>query len=380
MLYLSDDIYFSYDFSTSAPVGSTLEFRIEKAPIPFSNYEPIYYGRIYVLGGNQRIYLNDIISTNMSHHDYITPEVQTDQFGAVTGRVKKYLDYPDSIISIKVIFPSINLTRYFEPIVQYYKDVNVPRVEWSNDFGDSDSDSVYNLLDLRPVNVLPHIPSLWKPTTNFWVGYLIARNLGAIEHSSDEITLFSDAGEIYSYPNRGAGVIAGNETGDRLFDLCNRSHLYPENREQLLQLYHSFDDFEISTPLATIDLCPSRYYLIWMDRTGAYQCQRFNKKVIHSENITNTDIANYLDEIRPVVKEVKDAWVVNSDWLTEQEYKCYESIFVSPYLYLYDTQTDEGYWVNITNKSWTEKTKQNNKKPYNLTLNLESNRSQKIVY
>lgn len=379
MLYLSDNIYFSYDFSTSAPVGSTLEFRIEKAPIPFSNYEPIYYGRIYVLGGNQRIYLNDIISTNMSHHDYITPDVQTDQFGAVTGRVKKYIDYPDSIISIKVTFPSINLTRYFEPIVQYYKDVNVPRVEWSNDFGDSDSDSVYNLLDLRPVNVLPHIPSLWKPTTNFWFGYLIARNLGAIEHSSDEITLFSDAGEVYSYPNR-AGVIAGNETGDRLFDLCNRSHLYPENGEQQLKLYHSFDEFEIVTPLATIDLCPSRYYLIWMDRTGAYQCQRFNKKVIHSENITNTDIVNYLDETRPAVKEVKDAWVVNSDWLTEREYKCYESIFVSPYIYLYDTETDEGYWVNITNKSWTEKTKQNNKKPYNLTLNLESNRSQKIVY
>lgn len=378
MLYLSDDIYFSYDFSTSAPVGSTLEFRIEKAPIPFSNYEPIYHGRIYVLGGNQRIYLNDIISTNMSHHDYITPDVQTDQFGAVTGRVKKYLDYPDSIISIKVTFPSINLTRYFEPIAQYYKDVNVPRVEWSNDFGDSDSDSVYNLLDLRPVNVLPHIPSLWKPTTNFWFGYLIARNLGTIEHASEEITLFSDEAEVYSYPAR-AGVIAANETGDRLFELCNRSYLHPENGDQLLQLYHSFDDFEIVTPLATIDLCPSRYYLIWMDRTGAYQCQRFNRKVTHSENITNTNIINQLEETRPVVKSVTDNWTVNSDWLSEQEYKCYESILVSPYVYLYDTQTDEGYWVNVTNTKWEEKNK-SNKKPYNLQLSLTSNRPQNIMY
>ena len=31
--------------------------------------------------------------------------------------------------------------------------------------------------------------------------------------------------------------------------------------------------------IGEFDECPSDFYLIWMDRTGAYQCQPFNKKV-----------------------------------------------------------------------------------------------------
>ena len=378
MFYLSDDIYIEYDFSSKVPVGSRLEFQVGIAPIPFdlSAYRTVYNGIITVFNKKQRIYLNDILATNMYQHDYITPDVQISTSGEVTQQTKSMGDIAESIVSVKVSFPSINLNLYLEPIAQYYKDVNVPRVEWTN-WDDAGSNDLYNLLDLRPVNVLPHIPSLTKETNNFWVGILFARSNGFLENGDDEIAVGTDRNEVYYYPPR-AGVTSLNVSGEQLYNLTNRDYLAGPDEPVWLGVYN--DEIFKTINVATVDLCPSRYYLIWMDRTGAYQCQRFNKKVTHSENITNTNIINYLDEMRPVVKSVKDTWVVNSDWLSEREYKCYESIFVSPYVYLYDTETDEGYWVNIANKSWTEKTNKNDKKPYNLSLTLESNRDQKIIY
>jgi hypothetical protein len=378
MFYLSDDIYIEYDFSSKVPVGSRLEFQVGIAPIPFdlSAYRTVYNGIITVFNKKQRIYLNDILATNMYQHDYITPDVQLSTSGEVTQQTKSMGDIAESIVSVKVSFPSINLNLYLEPIAQYYKDVNVPRVEWTN-WDDAGSNDLYNLLDLRPVNVLPHIPSLTKETNNFWVGILFARSNGFLENGDDEIVVGTDRGEVYYYLPR-AGVTSLNVSGELLYQVCGKNNVAVPDTTMWLS---SWSDSESKTiNVATVDLCPSRYYLIWMDRTGAYQCQRFNKKVTHSENITNTNIINYLDEMRPVVKSVKDTWVVNSDWLSEREYKCYESIFVSPYVYLYDTETDEGYWVNIANKSWTEKTNKNDKKPYNLSLTLESNRDQKIIY
>ena len=378
MFYLSDDIYVEYDFSSKVPVGSRLEFQVGIAPIPFdlNSYRTVYNGIITVFNKKQRIYLNDILAPNMYQHDYITPDVQLSTSGEVTQQTKSMGDVAESIVSVKVSFPSINLNLYLEPIAQYYKDVNVPRVEWTN-WDDAGSNDLYNLLDLRPVNVLPHIPSLTKETNNFWVGILFARSNGFLENGDDEIAVGTDRSEVYYYPPR-AGVTSLNVSGELLYQVCGKNNVAVPDTTMWLS---SWSDGESKTiNVATVDLCPSRYYLIWMDRTGAYQCQRFNKKVTHSENITNTNIINYLDEMRPVVKSVKDTWVVNSDWLSEREYKCYESIFVSPYVYLYDTETDEGYWVNIANKSWTEKTNKNDKKPYNLSLTLESNRDQKIIY
>ena len=378
MFYLSDDIYVEYNFSSKVPVGSRLEFQVGIAPIPFdlNSYRTVYNGIITVFNKKQRIYLNDILAANMYQHDYITPDVQLSTSGEVIQQTKSWGDVAEAIVSVKVSFPSINLNLYLEPIAQYYKDVNVPRVEWTN-LDDAGSNDLYNLLDLRPVNVLPHIPSLTKETNNFWVGILFARSNGFLENGDVEIAVGTDRNEVYYYSPL-AGVTSLNVSGELLYQVCGKNNVAVPDTTMWLS---SWTDCETKTiNVATIDVCPSRYYLIWMDRTGAYQCQRFNKKVTHSENITNTNIINYLDEMRPVVKSVKDSWVVNSDWLSEREYKCYESIFVSPYVYLYDTETDEGYWVNIANKSWTEKTNKNDKKPYNLSLTLESNRDQKIIY
>ena len=59
----------------------------------------------------------------------------------------------------------------------------------------------------------------------------------------------------------------------------------------------------------------------------------------------------------------------------------YESIFVSPYLQLYDAKEDRLYDVNIVTQEYTEKTFNNqNKQLFNLQLEVELNKTQQFVY
>jgi hypothetical protein len=132
--------------------------------------------------------------------------------------------------------------------------------------------------------------------------------------------------------------------------------------------------------VANVDLCVADYYLIWYDRTGAYQCQPFSKKATHTESITTNNLVNAIEETRPYEKLVDDKWTINSDWLTDAEYKAFESIFTSPYLYLYDSKLNTGWWVNCVDKNWTQKTSKNQKKLFNLQVNLQANKSQRILY
>lgn len=134
------------------------------------------------------------------------------------------------------------------------------------------------------------------------------------------------------------------------------------------------------TPIAIVDECPSDYYLIWIDRTGAYQCQPFNGKVTLSESLSTNYRYDSIDTEIPFNKKVTDKWNLNSNWLTYEEYKAYESIFTSKYLYLFDTKNDEGWEVVLDTNKWTEKTKENKDKMFNLQLDMHSARPQNILY
>lgn len=131
--------------------------------------------------------------------------------------------------------------------------------------------------------------------------------------------------------------------------------------------------------VAQFNSCPSRYYLMWKDRYGSFQSQRFNEKVTYTEKITKTTITNYRQEVEPKIVEVLPKWKINSDWIPEELYPFYESIYVSPVLILYDTYEDKSYNVNLKG-DYTEKTFRGEKKLLNITLELELNKSQIILY
>lgn len=136
----------------------------------------------------------------------------------------------------------------------------------------------------------------------------------------------------------------------------------------------------VKTYIANIDYC-SRYFLRWMDRYGMPQIQPFNGENIFSEGFEYSEIMNYKnDRIKSGVK-VQPKWTLNSKWLDQSVYPIYESIYVSPYLQLYDKEEDKLYDVIVTNSDYTEKTfKNQNKQMFNLQLDVELNRKQTMIY
>lgn len=137
----------------------------------------------------------------------------------------------------------------------------------------------------------------------------------------------------------------------------------------------SFDGEKV----AEIDMCPSKYYLMWQDRGGSFQSQPFNNKVTYSETFNRSEVQNYHNERKLSNVQVQPKWKINSDWIPEELYPFYESIFVSSHLLLYDVEEDVAYNVMVTG-DYTEKTYRNQKTLFNLTLELEENKRQNIVY
>jgi hypothetical protein len=131
--------------------------------------------------------------------------------------------------------------------------------------------------------------------------------------------------------------------------------------------------------IAIIEACKSRYYLLWQDRYGSYQSQPFNGKMEYSEDITNSEYVSYTGNRYKYNVQVQPKWKINSGWLTEDLFPFYESIYVSPILKLYDTQTQTEYDV-ILNDKYTEKKYVNEKKLLSIELNLEATEKQNIIY
>lgn len=140
-------------------------------------------------------------------------------------------------------------------------------------------------------------------------------------------------------------------------------------------------DFLAVTKEEVINRCNSRYFLEWYDRMGGIQCQPFCKNDTFSEDISRDDTANYKGEKRPLDVQVQPKWELNTNWLSKDLYPYYESLLVSPYVVLYDWDEDKSYVVNVTDKSYKEKTyKNNNKSLFNLTVNVELNKKQTMIY
>lgn len=132
--------------------------------------------------------------------------------------------------------------------------------------------------------------------------------------------------------------------------------------------------------IAEISSCPSRFYLQWQDRMGAFQSQPFNEHYTYSENFERETITDYKGVKKVSEVNVTPKFKINTDWIKEDLYLYYESIFTSPLVFLYDTKEDKLYSVLVTDSEYTEKTYDNQKKLFNLSLNLELNQQQNIIY
>ena len=133
-------------------------------------------------------------------------------------------------------------------------------------------------------------------------------------------------------------------------------------------------------PIAKFDECTARYYLAWNDRFGDIQSQPFNGKVEYSENIDTEEIIDYKMRRRPSNKQVQPKWKLNTTWLNPKVYPMYESIFISPYLLLYDTEQDKAWNVIVKDSEYKEKTYKNQKGLFNLEITVEANTTQNYIF
>ena len=125
----------------------------------------------------------------------------------------------------------------------------------------------------------------------------------------------------------------------------------------------------------------SRYFLKWKDRYGMPMVQPFGGTYKYGENITKNTITNYLNTNKIVDITTKSKWLLNTKWIKQEFYPFYESIFVSPYLILYDAKEDKQYSVILTNTEYEEKTFNNqNRQLFNLQLTVELDTSETMVY
>lgn len=132
--------------------------------------------------------------------------------------------------------------------------------------------------------------------------------------------------------------------------------------------------------VAHIDTCVADYYLQWQDRYGSFQSQPFNKHFTYSEELKRENTTDYKGVKKMSSVEVTSKFKINTDWIKDDYYPFYESIFTSPVLFLYDTNEDKRYSVLVKDSEYTEKTFDNQKRMFNLTLDLELNKTQNIIY
>lgn len=161
----------------------------------------------------------------------------------------------------------------------------------------------------------------------------------------------------------------------------NTTHDYFVMTNFKLEYYASEEGREKLFDVANVDTCSRDYYLIWKDRLGGFQSQPFDKNITFSEDLTTENVTNYKGTTKYSNIQSQPKWIINSNWISDNLLPYYESIFVSPIIMLFDSREDKVYNVNVTDKTYTEKTFLNNqRKLFNLQLNLELNKKQNMIY
>lgn len=130
---------------------------------------------------------------------------------------------------------------------------------------------------------------------------------------------------------------------------------------------------------AIFDVCPKKYYLIWQDRFGSFQCQGFSEYANYSEEYDKTEVQDYQNRRRDVNVQIQSKWKLYSGWIPEELYPFYESIYTSQFTMLFDVERNTYYTVMV-NGNYEEKTYKNQKRLINMNLELEENKKQSIIY
>lgn len=363
MRYLSDVL--SVSINTYAYKGQTLTYNVYMVnAFQGGGQNLIYTGRLYCTGVTQTIYLNDIIASHTYNNSYVWGQPETNPSGV--------------LFDIRVVFSNgISTMISSDPyIMNCYMDKGVERRDILQADGLFEGgEGIYNALSFRS-NVLPRIPRLSFQTNNFTLSALLFVDEVVCEDGDYQVRIagYKDDRIIYALTEdascitpvsgiRGSYYRNLTATSDSIW-ACNANGSTPTVR----------------TKIANVDACPARYYLTWIDRTGGWMCWPFDGRCIMNEDISTSYKTDLLNNQSPYRQDVTTRWTLNTKSLSFDERKALESILVSPYCCLYDTEIDEASEVTVNTKTYEVKTKDNTKGLFNLSLEVQTSSIQNIVY
>lgn len=345
-----------------------IPYRVEIRPVKFpdATYTTIYQGSVYCDGSPVTIYLNDILETYMDDYSWFKDlTISSTEITPAISRVH---------VEARLVLDTYSgpLTYSLSNIFNGYLSPNAKRVPI---FGQTSNQKLQVFTEMG-YNVVPHIPLVDKLVLSndrkpFTMPVRMFVNTAAtklnIDYKNPDGTIaYSTTKSTNGYPIYGVNVT--------MTMLSLGTNIVNEG----CKIIASVDGTE--SPIAVIDYNPAEYYLMWINRYGATQCQPFCKKNTLSESVTTSYITSSTNESVVSNKSVDYTWTLNSHWLTYDEHSEFESLLTSKYVWLYDTKNIQFYPVNVTDSKWSYKNSSNNKKPFNLTVNIKSARHQNIGY
>lgn len=328
MLNLSDDLKIHYSFSDEY-LNTVITYTV-KLCLYQTGYTPgdvIYTGQIFYSRPSD-LYFKDIVLPYITNYDWFR------------NRLSEFTSYDDVMI--------------FKVLITFSNGVELLSEEISN------TTTVPTINPVPIPSILPVIRSVDSPFFFSWTSeYDSSYILGASGAKYNETT-------NTGHNTASAAVlkaIQGSETSFNIITLQNIDGSQMTSKSPNIQYDHN-----------------SRYYLIWITRSNSYLCRPFCSKNTLNETVSTSYITDLNSHNRPYLKESTFKWTLNSDWLSFIEHNEYESLLISPYVYLYDNELDKMHSVNITDSSWSFKNNTNTKRPFNLTVNLELNKKQNNLY
>ena len=366
MMCLSDEITFNITLPNPRPLSRMYKYELyRKDETLTSGEELIFVGNFYY--SDDRAYDKSLILSDIVRSLKTAPDTSLIE----SIDVKQSTDIAlISLFRVKVYFTSTPTVTGWKQIAMLYEYKNYNRYLDRQDITPGSFQGIYaaslqgRAYSSNAYLLVPHYPLL----DTYIYPFVQSFNVNTLNYPQQiTLTLTNDTRSTVSF-NTGT-----KKEGTMV--VCSIGELFGDYQSTSDKLVKDADGVTI----AVFDSCYKRYYLLWQDRYGGFQSQPFSDTLTYSESFDVTEVKNYREERKYISIQVQPKWKLTSGWIAEDTYPFYESIFVSPVLYLYDSQENQMYKV-ITKGSYTEKKYKNDKKLLSLSLDLESTSTQSITY
>ena len=268
-----------------------------------------------------------------------------------------------------------HITNFYSKI--YYKTGGVDTVNFMRDGANNYSYNYVfnNILNIDKISVVLVNDDNTETILDVLPDMRVWNKINANDNAKDSLTISLIMQQNGEYiVNEYITIQTQRIVVDMTATICDVKHMNIST--QLSEISNNRYDYKI----ANFD-SKSRYFLKWKDRYGMPMVQPFGGTYKYGEDITKNTITNHLNTRKIVDITTKSKWLLNTKWIKQEFYPFYESIFVSPYLILYDAKEDKQYSVILTNTEYEEKTFNNqNRQLFNLQLTVELDTSETMVY